>query len=177
MSKRYPILENVCFFAYLQKILQFLFLQPSSVYDNISVFARCSFKSLLWLILLCISWSCLYCDSTVYCKKWCYDMLGEWWTFYRNPAANSFHLLSSCCLRLEALVFLPSQPRLSMCDILEKSLLLIQFSNHLHVTALLTLTCLSENSTHISVVFLKAKPCEFIVREAVWLDTSVACTH
>lgn len=46
---------------------------------------------------------------------------------------------------------------LSMCDIWEKSLLLIQFSNHLHVRALLTLTCFSEGSTRISALIFREK--------------------
>lgn len=87
-------------------------------------------------------------------------MLCEWWWgFYRSPAANSFHLPDSRRLGPSSLFFFPHGPRLDfpVRDIWENSLLLIQFSNHFHVRALLTLTWLSENSTLHICYFLSSR--------------------
>lgn len=157
---------KIFIFVHISKrFSNFLFLQPSSVYDKIGVFAVCRFKTLLWLILLCISWSCLYCDS-VYCKKWCYDVLGEWWTFYRNPAANSFHLLNSRCLRPEALVFLPSQRRLSMCDILDEFAFDSIFKS---------LACDGSIDPHMSLWKLNSHICCFPRGKTMWVHCQGGC--
>lgn len=113
----------------------------------------------IWSALhLLIVLRCPYRD----CLLWecCYGVLCEWWSFYRRPAANSFHLPNSGWLRLRLVFFFP-HGLVSQSVIFERR---VCFWFNFQITFMW-------EHYWPSHVFLKAlqrkKTCELIVREVI----------